>query len=159
ITARALAESVAAPPETGRHRHGLQSCSRELEPLSIRSHSTLLPTFHSVSFGSTNTSPTSVVRVTMPVWLSTAVTVATTPVETGIWLPFWASVMGTIPTTRIPVSKAICTTCRIIGLSFSQGEKAAPETSRGNGASTYRSHWTSRSPPRDGGSHCPGATH
>src|SRR5262249_15992236 len=53
-------------PLTAHHRHGLQSCSRDCHPFSIRSHSTLSPTFHSVSFGSSNTSPASVFRVAMP---------------------------------------------------------------------------------------------
>src|SRR6516164_3525151 len=73
--------SQAAPPGTGRHCHDLQSCSRGgSNPLSIRSQSTLSPTFQDRPFGSANISPPSLFRVAVPCVASMLVMVATTPV-------------------------------------------------------------------------------
>src|SRR6266516_1503630 len=73
----------AASPASCANSQGLQFCNRERAPASIRSHSTLWPTCHCHLFGSSNTPPTSVCRVAMPVVASRAVIVATTPVDKG----------------------------------------------------------------------------
>src|SRR5262249_18747731 len=125
--ARGREGALRSRSETSRHRHGRQSWSRDCHPFSIWSHSTLSPTFHSVCFGSANTSPASVFRVAMPRWASRLVMVATTPVDTGLRSP-WASIPGATPTTRAPVNTTLWTMCRVlIPLSFCQGTRDVAE--------------------------------
>src|SRR5262249_41228653 len=100
-------------------RPRLQSCSRgRRTPLAIRSQSTLSPTFQDQPIGSGTTSPPSIFRVAMPCVASMLVMVATTPVV-SVSGTLGATVPGPTPMTRIPVTQAIWTTCRVlIGLSF-----------------------------------------
>src|SRR4029453_2222556 len=81
----------------------------------MRSHSTLLPTFHNDSFGSSNTSPSSVVRVAMWWWSSIPVIVATTPCDTGGKLDSPARLRGTSPPSRRLVTST-AVQVRIIGV-------------------------------------------
>src|SRR5215510_3695872 len=88
------------------HYHGLQFCSQGRGAASIRSHSTLSPTFQRQPFHTSNTSPYSVSSVAIPVLALMAVIVVTTPSDTGFG-DLSASATDAKPPIRAPVRRML----------------------------------------------------